>query len=143
MSPVSRFSLIENGSQARNLSFDGHRIETVVPGRVLAAQFESEGLFLLLFTDDNPYEECLHVILLDEGGNLLDTVELANPYSPGMLDGLRVSSPDSVDFGFFGNDHWRLTILKESKLHLLQSPASPVQYRPKFGRHRLDLQPVK
>ena len=136
MSPIFRFSVTEKGSKKLHLSFDGGPIEPPVPGRVLEAQFESEGMFLLLFTEDSPYEECLHVILLDKGGNLLDTVELADAYSPGILAELRVSSPRSVDFGFFGDDHWRLTILREPKVHLFQSPSSPIQYRPKFARHR-------
>jgi hypothetical protein len=143
MSPVSRFALVENGRNAPGLSLDGRRIEAPAPGRVLAAQFECGGLFLLLFTEDSPYEECLKAILLDGGGNVLDRVELANPYTPGMLTGLRVSGAESVDFGFFGDDQWRLTVLKEPKLRLVQSPSSPIQFRGKFGRHLLDLRRVK
>jgi hypothetical protein len=140
MSPVSRFALAEHDGGTPELLFDGRPIELPVLGRGLAAQFEHAGLFLLLLTEDSPYEEGLYALLLGGDGEVLDTVQLSNPYTPGLLTELHISSSQSVDFGFFGEDRWRLTILKEPKRHLLHPPSSPVQYRPRLGRHLLDLE---
>jgi hypothetical protein len=142
MSPILRFTLVEQADDNAKLALDGRLLDWSTPGRCLEAQYAHDDRFLLLLTADSPYEECLSVLLLDIAGTVLDTVELSYPYTPGLLSGFRVSGEASVDFSFFGGDQWRLTILEQPKRQFLHLLRSLVRYRPKWAPHWLNLQRI-
>lgn len=75
--------------------------EIAVPGLVLEAAYETPGENRLLWlTDDCPFEEGLHVLLLDRMGQVLDALDSKTIYTPGILD-IRTVASDHVDFTFF------------------------------------------
>ena len=78
MRPCTQYSLrIEDqGHPQARLMRDGAATEWRVDGVLLEAQFErDDGSVLLLLTEDSPYDELLHVYLLDGGGALVDALE--------------------------------------------------------------------
>ena len=116
IAPSSSFSLTparagENETPRSNLLFDAALTGTTVPGVVLEAQYRFGDLYLLLTTENIPYEEALHVLLLDQRFNVLDHVELSHPYASGVLSDLQQAGDGRLQFSLFGGDRWELAVL--------------------------------
>ena len=107
-----------------------------VEGTVLETQFELEdGCVLIWCTDDSPYDEGLHVYLVDENDSVLDALEAGADFTPGILK-IAKTGEDWVEFEFFSNDSiYRLEITKEPGLRVLL-PAG-WKYKKFLGLHRL------
>jgi hypothetical protein len=83
-------------------------------GAVLEAQFRLDEGYLVLLTEDTPFEEALHVHYLDDALQLRDSLELSAPYTPGLLGNVRITPADELEFSFFGKtDTWTLTVLAQ------------------------------
>lgn len=83
---------------------DGKSTALIVDGIVLEAAYHlpEPNRDLLFVTDDVPFEEGLHIYLLDHTVRLLDTRTLLLPYCPGLLESLDVVGPNVVEFSFQG-----------------------------------------
>lgn len=93
-------------------------------GFVLEAQFACGTRHLVFTTEDVPYEECLHIHLLDARLQVLDHLALSAWYSPGILRRLEIAGPRTLRFSFFDADErWSLAVFDAA------------QWRPGFGRH--------
>ena len=87
--------------------------------------------------------EALHCTLLDRLLNRLDTLELSNTYTPGMLQDLKILSPAQISFSFFGGDTWVLTVrsvprrtfLGAESLPRIETPVSNVPSAPNPKEH--------
>jgi hypothetical protein len=91
----------------------GRSTGVVVPGVTLEAQYEAPAWQLLFTTENIPFEEALHITLLDRQFARLDHVELSHPFTPGAVTGLEASDgADRVKFSFFGGDLWEVTVLR-------------------------------
>ncbi len=113
MTDTDRFALRPNDSAATtvaDLLLDGRAIG-LVQGRTLERQFwlKSMGVYVLLVSDDIPYEETLHVYLLDENAHVLEQRSIGAPYTPGILTDLVVLSEGKVTFSFHGRE-WQLIV---------------------------------
>lgn len=121
---ISRFSLegvpVYGSGQAleSKLYSDGVPTGRVVPGVRLEAQFQCRPGYLLLTTEDNPYEEELHLILMDPMYEIVDALRLSVPYAPGLLTDLHVRSEGEIEFSFFGKDRWLLAVAETPKRNL-------------------------
>jgi len=83
-----------------------------VRGAVLEAQFAvSGGAYVLLATDDCPYEEELHVYLLNPEFVLVEQLHLGYAYTPGILRDVRITVGNQLEFLFIGERRYRLSIL--------------------------------
>ena len=114
MIPVSLFALdtteqTSEGPRSR-LIFGGRPLGIAVAGAVLEAQFAMSGEFLLFVTDDCPYEEVLHLYLIDAGMAVADQVDIGGPYAPGIVRDLEPAGPASLEFSFIGTERWRVTV---------------------------------
>lgn len=93
---------LECGQGPRSQVSLGQRPGPSLEGAVLEAQFLlDDGRYLLLLSDDSPYEERIHVVLLDRDLSPLDTLEIGAPYTPGLLSGLEPQG-DRLRFRFAG-----------------------------------------
>jgi hypothetical protein len=120
---VQSFQLVPDDPEratSRLVSTDGSAIATV-EGTTIEAQFRCARGYLVITSDAHPYEEMLHFHLLDEGMKVIDTVSLGRIYHSGILRELMVGAGDEVEFSFFGEERWRLVILKK-----------PTRVRPKL-----------
>ena len=92
------------GSEAveSELLVDGRATGQRVAGRLLEAQFPiaSENATVLLVTEDTPYEEALHIHLVNDAGAVLETITVGAPYTPGILKEPRMVSPYELAFDF-------------------------------------------
>lgn len=82
-----------------------------VAGAVLEAAAEWQGFYLLFTTDDTPFEELLHIHLLDADLRMLDTATLGGIYSTGSFVLLESAQPDTFRFRFIGDTDWHIQIL--------------------------------
>ena len=114
--------------------------DTVIDGVVLEAQFRSAQGFVLLTSDDTPFEEVLHVRLLDAQFRVVDGVDLGQAYHPGLLRNLRVSGDAELCFSFFGDDCWLLRVEPQARLRWGHRPYASARYTgPWLRRHNLHL----
>jgi hypothetical protein len=90
----------------------------VVSGQVLEGAVESDGRYLLFLTDDTPYEELLHLHLLDVQGQLLDSADLGGPYTTGRFTGPRLHGGNRIGFGFIDDKDWEVELLPGPRLRL-------------------------
>jgi hypothetical protein len=101
---MNTFTLREVGESdtESELVLDGRPTGSRVAGRLLEAQFPiaTENATVLLVTDDNPYEEALHIHLVNDVGTVLETITVGAPYTPGILKEPRMMSPYELAFDF-------------------------------------------
>ncbi len=84
-----------------------------VPGAVLEAAYRAGDRLLLFLTDDVPYEEGLHILLLAPDLTRLDRLFMGGSGTTGVFRDARALSDSELRFSFFGRGPWRLTILPE------------------------------
>lgn len=151
--PAQRLSLQPLPEQADtppgvHLQLDGRPAPQPLPGALLEAAFECEGLgdarLLLFLTDDVPFEDFLHLHLLDAQLALLDSASLGAPYSTGTFALQGEPGARDVRFRFIGEAEWTVTLLDhaETRLPFLGEPAG-VHRRFGFSRRfRLSARPL-
>jgi len=141
MRPCTQYSLrIEDQShpQARLLC-DGVATEWRVDGVLLEAQFEhDDGSVLLLLTEDSPYDELLHVYLLDGRGAPVDALEAGSRSGlsgAGILE-LRRHGDDWLELGFLkGSPDCRIQLLAQPQIRVLAPQGW--RYKKLLSKHRL------
>jgi len=95
----------------------GRLIETA--GGVLEAQFISGSRYVLFLSEGTPYEEALHILLLDADVQVLDALELSAAYTPGMLRNVSVVQPNAIRFSFFEpGETWHLEVAERPHVRL-------------------------
>ena len=94
-----------------------------------------------MFTsDDTPFEEVLHIRLLNRRLDTIDAVELKQIYHPGLLSHLRVLDDFNLTFSFFGNDCWCLSVDPQASVRWNFKPFASVHYPGwPLGSHHLKL----
>ena len=101
-----------------DLLFRGEATGTILDGVVLGAQFAlgdaGDGERLLLVTHDCGFEELLEVYLLSGDFRVIDKLRLGKEGTPGFLADVQAVE-EGVEFEFFGDDRWRLTILNSGR----------------------------
>lgn len=106
----------EAGSTSE-LAVQGRRAPQPLAGAVLEAAFDADGRRYLVFTsDDIPYEDSLHVHLLDEQLQLLDSASLSAMYSTGAFQLIGAEPPNAVRFRFFGDTDWTVELLDSAAM---------------------------
>ena len=110
--PIDGFSVapLEGERPRSELLWEGKPTAVRVDGVTLQHQVEVAAGYLLFLTEDSPFEECLHIYLLDDQRQVVDGLELAGPYAPGILRDVIREDPRAVAFSFFGEDRWRVEI---------------------------------
>jgi hypothetical protein len=109
---LTRVPVGQNETPRAELLFNGSPTGVTIPGIVLEAQYRSGDSHLLLTTEDVPFEDALHLLLLDERLVLLDHVELAHPYAAGLVKDVRPAGGERLTFSFFGGDLWETTVMQ-------------------------------
>lgn len=127
------------------LLFDGRQTGRILKGVTIEAQYRCGEAYLLLTTEDSPFEEGLHIYFLGADYEVLDEVELSHIYTPGGLENLRVTEENALEFSFFGDDVWRLTVLEQPRRGIPNSPLSFVKraLSRAFGKQYLELKALR
>ena len=89
---------------------------SVIAGCVLEAAVRCEPGWLLLVTNDTPYEEFLNIHLLDEStAQPLDSARIGGPNSTGTFSNLKLEPPSTVHFRFIDEADWSVRVLPRAK----------------------------
>jgi hypothetical protein len=142
MEEIDAFGLkrIEGEVPVSELLWQGEPIGLKVDGIWIEKQYRVEVGYLLFLTENSPYEEGLHIYLLNSERRLLDALELGGPYAPAILKEVKPERGTALTFSFFGDDKWRLEVRRIPQLGLNMTLFSPLKYKRRFlARHWLDL----
>jgi hypothetical protein len=124
---------------AVRLQLDGRAAAQVLPGAVLEAAFECVGLgdahLLLFLSDDVPFEDFLHLHLLDAQLALLDSASLGAPYSTGTFVQQGEPGKRELHFRFIGQADWTVELLDQAETRLPFFGEPPGVHR-RFGFSR-------
>ena len=126
METTQLFSLrpLDGSKGDSRLLADGAEIGRV-EGLVLEGQYRCGPGYLVVTSDDSPFEEGLHFYLFDRTYAPLDDVSLGRMYQPGIYrDVVMASDREAVEFTFFGGDRWRLSIADRPTRTWLPRPFS-------------------
>ncbi len=98
-------------------------------GKVLEAQYCVGDNFLIFLTQGSILEERLYIHYLSGNLQLIDSLELAAIYTPGIITNLAIINPDKIQFSFFEDkERWSLKILSSPR-YILLGNRYPVQRR--------------
>lgn len=110
-------------------------------GAVLEAEFAIGGMYVLFVSEDVPFEEALHILLIDSDLSVLDSAELSADYTPGIFENVAIIEPDMVEFSFFDRtERWRLKILETPRRQLWGSKYPVKRHSPFLHKQWLALQ---
>lgn len=88
---------------------DGRPGGCVIDGAQLEAALRwPDGWTLLIANADCPFEESLHLSLLDAHDRVIDRAGIGVAYANGWFRDLRLLPPDTVCFRFLGDGEWSL-----------------------------------
>ncbi|HVK53737.1 MAG TPA: hypothetical protein VM532_01790 [Burkholderiales bacterium] len=145
MQSVDFFTLapIEGELPQAKLLWRSESTGLVLDGVNLEHQVRIEDKYLLFLTENCPFEEGLHIYLIDDSRRVLDAVEIGAPYAPGVLKNVQQIGGAAMSFSFFGEDLWRLEVRDKPAL-TFSRPLSPVKFkRGALGRHWLNVVRVR
>ncbi|TGN40325.1 hypothetical protein [Marinobacter confluentis] len=96
----------------------GKTSEEPLEGTVLEACVQLGNQYLLFLTDDIPFEDSLHIHLLDEDLERVDTATLGAPYTTGHFRNLNCVGSAGITFEFFGDCVWEISVSPKKRLRL-------------------------
>lgn len=112
MEQIAFFSLTPTRESHSLLSVTGLGPRASVPGVVLEAQYRlADGSFLVISTDDCPYEECLHLLRLSRDYTIQERVDLGRSYTFGLFSDPKIIHPSCLEFTFYENTRFQAIIL--------------------------------
>lgn len=95
------------------------------------------GWMLILTTESTPYDEVLHITLLDQCFEILDQVELSRDMSPGIVKDVQVIDAKRMQFNFNRIDPYILEVDIVGVLLSKGSKCAKRDFTKKFGKKYL------
>jgi hypothetical protein len=116
--PKSDFDLVAIDDEKSAIVDHGRQTQSNVRGTMLELCASYKDWFLVFTTDNTPFEDMLHVHLLDNNFNILDSFTIGAMYSTGSFSEPQLIAPNKIVFRFIGDTDWTITILDRTKLGL-------------------------
>lgn len=117
------------------LLLQGHPTGRRIKGKQLVDQYSSGQRYVLITSNDNPCEEVLHIYLLDLELNVVDEMDLSQPFTAGVYQAHH-HSRERLEFRFFDNTTWCLEIRNQPKSKPLNIDRFPVSRPIKLWGHQ-------
>ncbi|MBQ0833074.1 MAG: hypothetical protein KBT83_10875 [Marinobacter sp.] len=121
------------------IKIGGRIAREAVEGGILEACVQQGEHYLVFLTDDIPYEDSLHIHLLDSDLSSQDSVTLGAAYTTGNFRNLVLGKGGTLTFEFFGNKSWAVSVLSEKRLRIPYLSGPPGVSWSKGFFHQLDL----
>ena len=95
-----------------------------IDGCYLELCVKAENKYLVFMTDDTPNEDMLHIHLLNESLDVIDSATIGSMYSTGSFRDYHIQEPNTLIFHFIGGTQWKVKILerKEFLLPFISQP---------------------
>ncbi|MFD1216878.1 hypothetical protein [Microbulbifer celer] len=141
MKRVNLLSLKPVSETCSRLCLSHHERKWQIPGVVLEDQYQLSDGRMLAFTSDNcPYEEGLHILLLKTGHDEFEQVDLGLENTPGIYTNGKVVSESVMEFQFFNNENYRVEVVEKPRLQLTQFlSGSEIKYKSPLRRKSLSV----
>lgn len=124
-----------------HLLMQGHPTGRKLKGQQLVDQYSWGQRYVIFTSDDNLYEEVLHIYLLDLELNTVDEMDLSQPLTPGFYQAC-YHGRESLEFRFFDDTTWCLRIRSQPKTKAFNIDQFPVSRPLKlWGQQYLSLEP--
>jgi hypothetical protein len=146
--PVNDFCLNGTEGGESEVWFQSRRISSV-SARCIEAQYDLGFAYLLILSEDSPYEEILRIILFDHAFAILDAVSIGEPGfgwfgacgRSGVFVESGVLSDNTLHFSFYSDrDHWQLRVhSQQTRLARVRGLAARRSWRFALGGHYLEL----
>ncbi|VAW67657.1 hypothetical protein MNBD_GAMMA09-1484 [hydrothermal vent metagenome] len=94
------------------------RTDCIIDGAILECCIKYDGHYLAFMTEDIPYEDSLHISLLDKELTILDQASLSWIYTTGTFKLIALDEPDTVTFRFFDELAWRIKCLPGKQFYI-------------------------
>jgi hypothetical protein len=126
------------GAQRGELVDPSGQGRVIIDGAVLEAVFELGGGYLVVSTDGDAFEECLHLTLCDRTFARREVIHVGGAYQTGRFRSQAVGPGPRLRFSFFSDEVWQLDVVSAPRwrLHL---PRASVRHEPAFPRGRMQL----
>jgi len=106
-------SRLKRHGQPGDLILEGVRLE--------AAFRLADGRYLLMLSDDTPFEEILHVYLLGDALEVRDRAEIGGAYVPGPVQEIAAGPGGCVRFAFAGDRRFELRVRDRPRRWMLRA----------------------
>ncbi|MDH5547449.1 MAG: hypothetical protein OEZ43_17855 [Gammaproteobacteria bacterium] len=111
MEEIAEFSLENKSDTDSELQYKKLPCGLLIPGLLLEKQYQlSDQYYLLITSDDCPYEEGLHLILLDQQFNILEILDIGLPYTAAAFDNASITSSNDLEFDFLPETRYQVSI---------------------------------
>ena len=95
-----------------------------LPGIILEKAFRlDKGRFLVITTEDCPFEEGFHISLIDHDGSLLETAHRVIPYASGIITALGAENDGTVKMVLHDGETLLITVTSDGS----RNPAKYIQ----------------
>jgi hypothetical protein len=133
------FSTMPTSTSKSEIIFEGKVVDKSIDGTYLELCIKRNNEYFVFMTDDIPDEDMLHIHLLDERFNLIDSVTIGGIYSTGTFENVSVQEPNHISFNFIGINTWTVEALdkKQFCMPFLSSPKGSYRKNPFYQYFKL------
>ncbi|WP_426370325.1 hypothetical protein [Pseudocolwellia sp. HL-MZ7] len=81
-----------------------------INGNYMELCIKTDHKYIVFMTDDIPHENMLHIHLLDQGLNVIDSATIGGPYSTGSFRNYNIQESNMLTFYFIDETEWKLEL---------------------------------
>lgn len=138
----------EGEPEKSKLFYEDEETGVTLDGFVLDAQYAHKDKYVLFVTYDSPFAEHLHIYLLDGRFQKIDEWQIGQYWGQAVehVHNLQIVSDNKLQFSFFNDELWLLTVAEEPQFVLPKLPLFSLSWKPlrfKFAPGYLQLQTLK
>lgn len=123
------------GGQQSDLIDPSGQPRTRIDGAVLEAVHELEDGYLIVSSDGDAFEDCMHVTLCDRSFARREVIHVGGAYQTGSFRSREIGPGPRLQFSYFSDECWRLDVLPPR--WRLRLPRPSVRHEPGFRPGRL------
>lgn len=137
MNALTGFALRPLGDgQCSELVDASGRARARIDGAVLEALYQLDDGHLIVSSDGDAFEECMHLTLGDSAFTPREVIHIGGAYQTGSFRSREVGPGPRLRFSFFSDDAWNLEVLPQPRWRL-GLPRASVRHEPAFRPGRL------
>ncbi len=133
------FSIVPREESISDILLNGVKTGTSIEGACLELVTKCRGGYLVIMTDDIPYEDSLHIHLLDDKAGCIDSANIGAMYSTGSFENPVIEGENCISFQFIGDTRWKVELLgyKEWRIPFFSSPKGVSRRHPFYQYFRV------
>ncbi len=119
MDEISLFEANKLEDSKSQLLFEGREI-IVANGEIIEAQFKTDsGQYLLIISDNCPYEDGINFYLFSDDLKILDQLSICQSYTSVQFENVQIIDDSTIEFSFVSEKKNRVKITPKGKRSLI------------------------